>query len=282
MKIKRKNKLFKLFIPLAGIGASIFIIGAESSPELNNPEELTEEYVVEKENTRRAQFQAQLMTIEEERLLANYVKEQEKMLARKQKERLAAEQQLVEEERLAEEARLAAEQNTQTNQVAVVTNTSDQTQPATAKEEQAAPHSGANKKTQTSSAPSPTTNAPTSQSTRTDGFNFNGHHFALGSFTGGGNVPQETNYIYQWTDKPDHFLIERVSPAGRVITGVGIGTEVVINGTTYTVTNMERNIPNDDAAVDYLYKHSASITFQTCETTKGANGRWHLRFWYAR
>lgn len=274
--------MFKLFVPLAGIIGSMFIIGAESSSELNNPEKLTEEHAVEKENTRSAQFQAQLIAMEEERLLADYVKEQEKIIARKQKERLAAEQKLIEEERLAEEARLATEQNTQTNQVAVVTNSSEQTQPATAKEVQSATQTGANKSTQTSSAPASTPQAPTSQSTRTDGFNFNGHHFALGSFTGGGSVPQETNYVYQWTDKPDHFLIERISPAGRVITGVEIGTKVVINGTTYTVTNMERNIPNDEAAVDYLYKHNASITFQTCETTKGANGRSHVRFWYAR
>lgn len=77
-------------------------------------------------------------------------------------------------------------------------------------------------------------------------------------------------------------MIERVSPAGRLITSVVIGTEAVINETSYTVTNMERNIPNNADAVDYLYKHNATITFQTCEATIGANGKSHVRFWYAR
>lgn len=117
---------------------------------------------------------------------------------------------------------------------------------------------------------------------RTDGFNFHGHHFPLANFTGGGKVPQETNNVFQWTDKPDHFLIERISPAGRAIMYVNVGSLVIINGSSYTVTNIERNIPNNEAAVDYLYKHNADITFQTCESTRGPNGRSNVRFWYAR
>ncbi|MFC4711105.1 hypothetical protein ACWOEJ_09680 [Enterococcus eurekensis] len=91
----------------------------------------------------------------------------------------------------------------------------------------------------------PVTQAPVS---RTDGFNFKGHHFDLSSFSGLGMVPQWTSYIYQWTDDPSHYLIEKASNAGNAIWSVGIGDQVVINGQTYTVFNQMSNVVNDDSA----------------------------------
>ena len=98
---------------------------------------------------------------------------------------------------------------------------------------------------QTESPVPPVTQVPVS---RTDGFNFKGHHFDLSSFSGLGAVPQWTPYIYQWTDDPSHYLIEKASNAGNAIWSVGIGDQVVINGQTYTVFNQMSNVVNDDSA----------------------------------
>lgn len=282
--------MFKLFVPLSILGFSLFLIETEDSQAQNNQEEAVEKTMVNEDTGRHLQFQAKLVAIEEERLFADYIKEQERIVARKQQERLETERKLAEEERLAEAERLAAEQakevvqteNTQEDTNVASATTNHTTKKATAAMKEVRPATKAPAQQNNQGAASAPQQAQPAPAPRTDGFNFNGHHFSLASFTGGGKVPQETNHVYQWTDKPDHFLIERISPAGRVITSVGIGTKIIINGTTYTVTNMERNIPNDAAAVDYLYKHNAAITFQTCETTRGANGRSHVRFWYAR
>lgn len=254
----------------------------------------------QKKENKRLIFQLQLEEIENERIALDMLSEQKAIQVAKaiELETKAEAEKLVEKERLAQEKRLVREEQwaktlekeevenkrlvhdssveeevdkhgTQTN---IVTTTSGSIPTITAK-----PDTNTVAQTPTST---PKENNPVAH--QTSGFNFNGHHFPLDSFSGGGKVPQETNKVYQWTDKPDHFLIERLSPAGRAITSVGIGTKIVINGSTYTVTNIEQNIPNNDAAVDYLYKHHATITFQTCETTRGANGKSHVRFWYAK
>lgn len=115
----------------------------------------------------------------------------------------------------------------------------------------------------------------------TDGFNFHGNHFPLKSFSGSGKVPAETPYVFQWTTLNTHYLIERISPAGRVIQNVGIGDTIVVNNQTYTVTHIERNVPNDDNAYSVLTGRDAAITFQTCELGRGSNGRSLLTIWYA-
>lgn len=268
---------------LALLSVGVFVsLGATSSGQEMSEQELA---VIQEEENKKLGFQMQLEEIENERLDLERIKEQEAIVEAKaveiaekaEAERLAEEKRLAEEERLAEEKRLAEESAKQAAQQKVSQSTQ---QVAKTTGNTSSP---AVKTATKTSSPAPTaTPAPAPVVNQTSGFNFNGHHFPLGSFSGGGRVPQETNRVYQWTDKPDHFLVERISPAGRVITGVGIGTKVVINGTSYTVTNMERNIPNNAAAVDYLYKHNAAITFQTCETTMGANGKSHVRFWYAR
>lgn len=260
------------------LSIAVFIsLAATSSGQEMSEEEVA---VIQEEESKNLEFQMQLEEIENDRLDSDRIKEQEAIVeakaieiaAKAEAERIAEEERLAEEKRLAEEAsaKKVAEKKASQSTQTVAKKSENASAPAV--------------KTATKSSAKAPTSAPAKApvTNQTSGFNFNGHHFPLGSFSGGGRVPQETNRVYQWTDKPDHFLVERISPAGRVITGVGIGTKVVINGTTYTVTNMERNIPNDAAAVDYLYKHNAAITFQTCETTRGANGKSHVRFWYAR
>lgn len=107
--------------------------------------------------------------------------------------------------------------------------------------------------------------APVAPAPRTDGFNFNGQHFELSSFSGLGRVPQWTPYIYQWVDDPSHYLIEKASDAGNAIWSIGIGDQVTINGQTYTVFNMMSNVTNDDYAYGILKSQGATVTWQTCD-----------------
>lgn len=124
----------------------------------------------------------------------------------------------------------------------------------------------------------------TSKSTttnQTDGFNFKGHNFSIANFSGTGYVPKETNNVYRWTNRPSHYLIERISPAGRVIRQVNIGDTIVINGESYKVHTVKSGVPNDDNAYNVLTSVPASISFQTCDTTKGPNGEFNLTIWWA-
>ncbi|MDN6731707.1 MAG: hypothetical protein L0L39_05950, partial [Atopostipes suicloacalis] len=228
---------------------------------------------------KKIQLQAKIAEIEEKRLFEDFFKEQKKKVEIKAAE-LKEEKRLLEEKQIAEERETQEEKkNTEKmglgKKSSVVSDESKTIKPSTGEisKKRVEKEKINNKETENKEEPAPA---------RTDGFNFNGNHFSLAKFSGGGKVPAETNHVFQWTDKPDHYLIERVSPAGRAVTSVGVGTEIIINGTSYTVSNVERNIPNNDAGIDYLYKHNAAITFQTCERTKGSNGRSNLRFWYAR
>lgn len=266
----------------------IVLVGATKSKQEvrseTNKQEI--EFAQEKKNKRLA-FQMCLEEIERKRKKLDKQKVQENIV----KANVLEIQAKADEKRLAEEPKAKAEEkhSSEENRLKEVEEkkTAQPTNVAKVSEEKSSTAvttttKNVSKASAKESAKEPAKKTSTPVVNQTSGFNFNGYHFPLGSFSGGGSVPQETNRVYQWTDKPDHFLIERISPAGRAITSVGIGTKIVINGTTYTVTNMERNIPNNADAVDYLYKHNATITFQTCETTRGANGKSHVRFWYAR
>lgn len=277
----------------------IMLLGATRLNRKVNSE-ANEQKVEKVQEKRNLSFQLQLEEIENERIALDMLSEQEAIRVAKakeievkaeadrlaEKERLAEEKELAKEKQLAEEVEIAEAEKQRLvyeSSVKEKVDKKDTQRTTTTTSSRKAP-TGVTKANPNTVAQVPTSASKESKPivNQTSGFNFNGHHFPLGSFSGGGRVPQETNRVYQWTDKPDHFLIERISPAGRAITSVDIGTEVVINGSTYTVTNMERDIPNNDAAVAYLYKHNAAITFQTCETNKGANGKSHVRFWYAR
>ena len=113
---------------------------------------------------------------------------------------------------------------------------------------------------------------------RTDGFNFKGYHFDLSSFSGTGSVPTWTPYVYQWTEDPTHYLFERASSAGTAVWEINIGDQVVINGQTYTVFNIMRNVPNNDQAYGVLKSQGAAVTWQTCEES---NSNSSLAIWFA-
>lgn len=115
---------------------------------------------------------------------------------------------------------------------------------------------------------------------RTDGFNFNGYHYDIASFSGSGAVPQWTPYIYQWTSKPNHYLVERMSDAGSSIRSLGMGGVVVLNGQSYVVTNMMSGLENDLNTSDLVFDSSSSITIQTCDAAIGSNGQSLLTLWF--
>ena len=150
--------------------------------------------------------------------------------------------------------------------------TSQQTQQAPQQQQQAP---------QKQSAPqqsAPQQSAPQPQ--RTDGFNFHGYNFSIRTFVGSGHVPQETPHVYSWDSLPSHYLVEQVSPAGRVIQQLGMGDTVVVNGVSYVVTHIKRKVPNDENGYSVVTSMGADITIQTCEYTKGANGKSDLSIWY--
>ena len=119
------------------------------------------------------------------------------------------------------------------------------------------------------------------QTVRTDGFNYNGHHYDIASFSGSGHVPKNTNSVYRWAQKPNHYLVERISPAGKTINSLNHGSTITINGNTYTVSKIEYNIDNDTNTLNLVMNSADAITIQTCTTKKGANGDSKLNIWFA-
>lgn len=208
--------------------------------------------------------------------LSNIAKAESKRIVQ---ERIAEEKRLAEEQRIKEEnERLAAEAAAKKAALAAEQATKEKQQ-AAQQESQAAQVPAKPQEQATTPKQEPQAVIPTQ--TKTDGFNFRGHHFPLSSFSGSGQVPAETPYIFMWNDRPSHYLIEQVSPAGRVIQQVQMGDEIVIDGNTYTVHHIERGVVNDDTAWDVLTGTPAAITFQTCEYGKGWNGLSLLTIWYA-
>ena len=247
--------------------------------------EREQQITTEVQQAKDAQFQAKVnetkaaIKAEEERLAKEA---EEKRLAKEAEEKRLAkeaeEKRLAEEARVKEEARLAAiakaadqqsvaAQQAETSSVETASVTTSTTKPATSSKP-------AETKTEQSTAKQ--------ESVPTSGFSFAGQTFGIRSFSGSGFVPSETNYVYQWTAKPSHYLVERISPAGRIINSLGVGSKVTVNGRTYTVTSVKYNIPNDHAASKLVFSVTNGISFQTCTTTKGDNGKSHVNIWFAQ
>lgn len=117
------------------------------------------------------------------------------------------------------------------------------------------------------------------QEARTDGFNFKGNHFDIQSFSGLGAVPQWTPYIYQWSEDPSHYLVEKASSAGSAIWQLGVGDTIQLDGQTYTIFHVMRHVPNDDSAYPTLKSQGATVMWQTCES---ASANSDLAIWFAR
>lgn len=130
------------------------------------------------------------------------------------------------------------------------------------------------------STPSSEPTQPQPTQTQKDGFNLNGYHFNISYFSGTDHVPADNN-VYLWTDytQHPHYLIERMGSASPAIRSANIGTQITINGTTYTVFNIIHGIQNDSNAYNALSNGSPAITIQSCDTPDNNSV---LTIWYAR
>lgn len=209
------------------------------------------------------------IALEKSKEVVKKKKEEEKRLAEEKRKKEEAERKAKEEqERLAQQK---AEEEKQTQQAKAET-----TNKESSKNQQ---NNQSSNKT-TSQPKEETKQESKPQQTRTDGFNYKGHHYSLANFSGSGAVPQETNNVYQWSNKPSHYLVERISPAGRTIRQVGVGDQVTINGNTYTIKKVQSGIPNDTNAISKIDSVSHSISFQTCDLTQ-TNGLSDVTIWWA-
>lgn len=221
----------------------------------------------EKELTRMAEIgkeKERLAKVEAERLAKKKAEEEEaaRLAAEKETARLAEETRLAEEARLAEEERLAVIEEEE-----IVYQATQVVQEEVAYSD--TPEADVYEEPVQEVAPA-----------RTDGFNFNGYHYDIASFSGSGFVPQWTPYIYQWTSKPNHYLVEMLSDAGSAIRSLGMGGVVVLNGQSYIVTNMISGLENDLNTADLVFDSSSSITIQTCDPAIGSNGKNLLTLWF--
>lgn len=101
----------------------------------------------------------------------------------------------------------------------------------------------------------------------TDGFNFNGYHYDIHWFSGDGYVPAD-QYIYQWTELPNHYLIEKYGQAGNTIWTIQVGTQIIINGQSYICYKILNHISRLNG-YDVLINEHATISAQTCEVAGG-------------
>ena len=99
------------------------------------------------------------------------------------------------------------------------------------------------------------------------GFNYSGYHYEIGHFTGFDYLPVWTNIVYQWTNFPNHYLIENQSYPGQTIFGLDIGSSVIIDGTEFHVYDILYNQPNDQLALENVIYSGASASIQVCAST---------------
>ena len=193
-------------------------------------------------------------------------KEEAAKIAKQKAESLKkAENERIEKEKLEQSAQNAAA-NTDTN------TTTESTQPSSQQQQ--------SKIEASTPSSEPTQPQPTQTQTQTDGFNLNGYHFNISYFSGTGHVPADNN-VYLWTDytQHPHYLIERMGSATPAIRSANIGTQITINGKTYTVFNIIHGIQNDINAYNALSNGSPAITIQSCDTPDNDS---ILTIWYAR
>lgn len=233
---------------------------AKSEKDLNTL--LTKAYDLSKSNTQYDNDKIkELKELKETELKK---KEEAAKIAKQKAESLKkAENEKIEKEKLEQSAQNATA-NTNTN------NTAESTQPSSQPQQSKIE----------SSVPSSEPIQPQPTQTQTDGFNVNGYHFNISSFSGAGHVPADNN-VYLWADytQHPHYLIERMGSASPAIRSANIGTQITINGKTYTVFNIIHGIQNDSNAYNALSNGSPAITIQSCDTPDKNSV---LTIWYAR
>lgn len=126
----------------------------------------------------------------------------------------------------------------------------------------------------------PTTNTATASAPAqtTSGFNVNGHHFDIGSFSGTGLVPSDK--VYQWTSLGHWYLIDINSVAAGYAGSLSVGSAVTVNGRTYHVTHVLYNQPNNSATLGTVRSMlgSNAIGWQICNSEGHMS---NLNLWFA-
>jgi hypothetical protein len=121
------------------------------------------------------------------------------------------------------------------------------------------------------------TNSKTPAQT-TSGFNVNGHHFDIGSFSGTGLVPSDK--VYQWSSLNGWYLIDINSVAAGYASSLGVGSAVTVNGRTYHVTHVLYNQPNNSTTLSTVQSMlgSNAIGWQICNSEGHMS---NLNLWFA-
>lgn len=126
----------------------------------------------------------------------------------------------------------------------------------------------------------------TSDSTRNStsinqsGFNFNGHHYEIGRFSGIGQVPADQK-IYQWNEMPKHYLAEQEGAAGKTVWSLKIGSIVTVNGQSYQCYKIKNRLyQRSDYDWQEFLNENSDLSLQTCETHFDAYGDNTLTVWH--
>lgn len=116
------------------------------------------------------------------------------------------------------------------------------------------------------------------QAQTTAGFNVNGHHFDIGSFSGTGLVPSDK--VYQWSSLGGWYLIDINSVAAGYAGSLGVGSAVTVNGRTYHVTHVLYNQPNNSTTLGTVQSMlgSNAIGWQICNSEGHMS---NLNLWFA-
>lgn len=199
---------------------------------------------------------------------ANTLKKQQAEAKKAEEAKLAAEK--LKQEENAKKAELEQDQQRVSNQ--------NQSQPT-------AEANSANQNVTTNSGETtPTKETSVQPIARTDGFNFNGHHYDIGTFSGTGHVPA-SSLVYQWADYTAHLhiLVERFSIPGGKIRELAVGSKLTINGHTYTIFNERNGVANNSDAYASLSNGNPAVTIQVCDPNPNPSPNSHstLTIWYA-
>lgn len=118
----------------------------------------------------------------------------------------------------------------------------------------------------------PTAPETTSVQTREDGFNFLGQHWDIAPFSGSGQTPRYTPYIFQWTSLPNYYLAEQASSAGQALWSLGVGSEIIVNGRILHITKIDHHLNRlDGNTTNYAFNSAAAhaLGIQTCDEASG-------------
>jgi hypothetical protein len=129
-----------------------------------------------------------------------------------------------------------------------------------------------------SKTPATNTTTASTPAQTTSGFNVDGHHFDIGSFSGTGLVPSDK--VYQWSSLNGWYLIDINSVAAGYAGSLGVGSAVTVNGRTYHVTHVLYNQPNNSATLSTVQSmlSSNAIGWQTCNSEGHMS---NLNLWFA-